>query len=304
MTRALLTLGLLAGCPHDAPPVVSTDAEFGLFDQCAARQVDATARVINCRTIHASITERPRSPGSDEELVRSWLKAFLDASKAEVIVRGTEATLGGMKMPVATVSVPGPSSAPALRGFAHWVTTETGNVRLVTCLAAVQDPEGDARCRTMLDYLVMKGAPPGLPDDPDDGRPRLLGRRLDLPEACEVKGHGAVGSAVCPDGVIVLWWRLEERPTEESRAALFEQVLALNRSEAENGPAVEVSEVSCKVEGVPRSCQRLVSLPSGGPPLVQVLGFGDVHGVGVLVGCSWPGQPEAPPPACSAVLAL
>jgi len=224
------------------------------------------------------------------------LAALRAAAPGEPAGRPLELLLDGERRPAvrAVASRPTAGGAPRVlsEGAMAVVDYGEGRARLLTCMAR-GDAGGARRCDSLLEALSARpwrGDPVAAP-----GRwpPSMAGREVLWPDDCEAFAEGAGGIVRCPDGASFAW---SSAPKLAALEAAAKERLGWARAWA--GPAAEIREEDCLVDGVESTCRCALARRSEGAVRV-CLATAAVRGQAVLVECRAPG--EAIPPACDAI---
>ena len=278
--------------PAPAPAAVPDAA--ALLSGCAAAPVENVGWRYHCGSALALLADHFDEP--DEKVLAAGLAALRAAAPIEPAGGALELLLDGERRPavraVASRQVAGGAPRVLSEGAMAVVDYGEGRVRLLTCMARA-DAGGARRCDALLDALSARpwrGEPVVAA-----GRwpPTMAGREVVWPDGCEAFAEGEGGIVRCPDGATLSW------AGAASLAAL--EPLAMERmawARAWAGPAAEVENRDCLVDGAKAMCRCTAVRRSDGPVRL-CLSTVPLRGLAALVECRYAGQ--AVPPVCDAM---
>ena len=281
--------------PAQAPaaPAPPPDAA-ALLSGCAAAPVENVGWRYHCGSALALSADHFDDPG--DQVAAEGQAALRAAAPIEPAGQPLELRLRGERRPavraVASRPVAGGARRVLSEGAMAVVGYGEGRARLLACMARA-DAGGARRCDALLEALSARP----WRGDPvvAAGRwpPSMAGREILWPDGCEAFSEGQGGMVRCPDGATFSW---AGEATLAALEPLIRERTAWARAWA--GPAAEVEDEDCLVDGAEATCRCTLARRSEGPVRL-CLSTVKLRGQAVLVECRAPGT--ATPPACDAI---
>jgi hypothetical protein len=278
-----------APLPAPAPPGAAA-----LLAGCAAAPEENLGWRYHCGSAVALLADHFDEPA--DKVMAAGLAALRAASPLEPAGQPLELLLDGEPRPAvrAVVSRPTHGGAPRFlsEGAMAVVDYGEGRARLLTCMARA-DAGGARRCDALLEALSARPWRGDPVVKPGRWPPSMAGREVLWPDGCEAFAEGPGGIVRCPDGTSFAW---ASAPKLVALEAAAKERLAWVRAWA--GPAAEIEDQDCLVDGAEATCRCALARRSEGA-VRMCLATAAVRGQAVLVACRAPGQ--AIPPACDAI---
>ncbi len=287
-------------CAASASATPAPPTGEGPFAECHLGQTDAVNTMIVCRNWLANTARMPAEDQVWDTMVSTFLTGFALGSDGGVSEERQPVTLGGRAFVMATVTV-GDESAPTMRGVVAWPAEPQSILEAHSCLVSARDPDGTARCPTVLEALATTGVPEDLPTI-DPQQPAIVGRPIPHDPACQAHHDPFRGMIDCMPmgGGAVDWMQMEVAATPEELEML--QSGTLGNLKMMSPGEWAVADTDCTLEGAQARCWQYTQQSTEGPARQVLLAYGGFRGIPLLAKCVYKGEASQLPEPCGGIL--